>query len=237
MAGDFTKINAKGPNHLQLINTITGLAVTSFKAPSTNGGIQTMDMLPNNRLFIGGYFTKIAGVTHGQIATLNATTGALDGFMNITVPRTATTPAPARGRPSAPASPGVTPAGDRLIVIGNFRTVGGVARDQIVMVDLTTANATVRTDWYTTGYTPICSPNAFDSYMRDVEMSPDGSYFVVATTGGPHSNTLCDVAARLETYAVGPRSRRRGSTTPEATRSGASRSPSPPSTSAATSGG
>ena len=39
--------------------------------------------------------------------------------------------------------------------------------------------------------------------MRDVEMSPDGSYFVVATTGGPHSGTLCDTAARLETYAVG----------------------------------
>ena len=59
------------------------------------------------------------------------------------------------------------------------------------------------TNWYTTGYTPICSPNAFDSYMRDVEMSPDGSYFVVATTGGPHSGTLCDTAARFETYAVG----------------------------------
>ena len=39
--------------------------------------------------------------------------------------------------------------------------------------------------------------------MRDVEMSPDGSFFVVATTGGPHSGTLCDVAARWETYAVG----------------------------------
>ena len=39
--------------------------------------------------------------------------------------------------------------------------------------------------------------------MRDVEMSPDGSYFVVATTGGPTANTLCDVAARWETYAVG----------------------------------
>jgi PKD repeat protein len=39
--------------------------------------------------------------------------------------------------------------------------------------------------------------------MRDVEMSPDGSFFVVGTTGGPHSGTLCDTAARFETYAVG----------------------------------
>ena len=60
VAGDFTKINNKGPNHIQLLNVNTGLAVTSFKAPSTNGGIETMELLPNNRLFIGGFFTKIA---------------------------------------------------------------------------------------------------------------------------------------------------------------------------------
>ncbi len=71
------------------------------------------------------------------------------------------------------------------------------------MIDLTGPTAAVSTTWYTTQYTPICSPGAFDSYMRDVEMSPDGSFFVVATTGGPHSGTLCDTAARFETYAVG----------------------------------
>ena len=105
--------------------------------------------------------------------------------------------------PIGPREAGLTPNGDRMVVVGNFRTVGGIARDQIVMIDLTGATATVATNWYTTGYTPICSPGAFDSYMRDVEMSPDGSYFVVATTGGPHSGTLCDTAARFETYAVG----------------------------------
>ena len=46
VAGDFTKINNKGPNHIQLLNVNTGLAVTSFKAPSTNGGIETMELLP-----------------------------------------------------------------------------------------------------------------------------------------------------------------------------------------------
>ena len=202
VAGDFTKINNKGPNHIQLLNLTTGQAVTSFKAPSTNGGIQTIEMLPNNRLFIGGFFTKIAGVNHGQLVTLNATTGALDPFMDITVANRHNTGAGARA-PIGPRESGVTPAGDRMIVTGNFRTVAGIARDQIVMINLTGATATVQPDWYTTGYTPICSPTAFDSYMRDVEMSPDGSYFVVATTGGPIANTLCDVAARWETYAVG----------------------------------
>ena len=202
VAGDFTKINNKGPNHIQLLNINTCQAVTSFKAPSTNGGIETMELLPNNRLFIGGFFTKIAGVTHGQLATLNATTGALDPFMDLTVDGHHNTGTGAKA-PIGIRESGLAPAGDRMVVVGNFRTVGGLARDQIVMLDLTGANAAVATDWYTTGYTPICSPNAFDSYMRDVEMSPDGSFFVVATTGGPHSGTLCDMASRFETYAVG----------------------------------
>jgi PKD repeat protein len=202
VAGDFNKINGKGPNHLQLLNITTGQAVTSFKAPSTNGGIETMELLPGNRLFIGGFFTKIAGATHGQLAVLNATTGALDPFMDLTVAGHHNTGAGAQA-PVGIRESGFSASGNRLVVVGNFRTVDGLARDQIVMIDLSGATAAVALDWYTTGYTPICSPNAFDSYMRDVEMSPDGSFFVVATTGGPHSGTLCDSASRFETYAVG----------------------------------
>ena len=203
VAGDFTKINGKGPNHLQLLNINTGQAVPSFKAPSTNGGIETMDLLPGNRLFIGGFFNKIGGVTHGQLATLNASTGAFDPFLDLAVSGHHNNTGSGAQAPVGPRESAVTPAGDRLVVTGNFRTVDGLARDQIVMIDLTGATAAVSTTWYTTGYAPICSPNAFDSYMRDVEMSPDGSFFVVATTGGPHSGTLCDTAARFETYAVG----------------------------------
>ena len=146
VAGDFTKINNKGPNHIQLLNVTTGLAVTSFKAPSTNGSIQTMDLLPGNRLFIGGFFTKIAGVTHGQLATLNATTGALDPFLDITVSGHHNNSGSGAQAPVGPRESGVAPAGDRMVVIGNFRTAGGLARDQIVMVDLTGANAAVSTD-------------------------------------------------------------------------------------------
>ena len=39
--------------------------------------------------------------------------------------------------------------------------------------------------------------------MRDVDFSPDGSYFVIVTTGGPNFGTLCDTAARWETNAQG----------------------------------
>ncbi|CAM3679135.1 PKD domain-containing protein [Nocardioides zeicaulis] len=203
VAGDFTKINGKGPNHLQLLDVTTGQAVSSFKAPSTNGGIETMELLPGNRLFIGGFFTRINGVAHGQLGTLDATTGALDPFLDLTVDGHHNNSGSGAQAPIGIRESGVTPAGDRLVVVGNFRTVGGLARDQIVMIDLTGTTAVVSPDWYTSRYSPICSPRAFDSYMRDVEMSPDGSFFVVATTGGPNAGTLCDTASRFETYAVG----------------------------------
>ena len=39
--------------------------------------------------------------------------------------------------------------------------------------------------------------------MRDVDFSPDGSYFVIAATGGPNVGTLCDTAARWNTSDTG----------------------------------
>lgn len=204
VAGDFTKINGKGPNHLQLIDVNTCQAITSFKAPSTNGGVETMEMLPNNRLFIGGFFTKIAGVAHGELAVLNATTGALDPtYMDIDVAGHHNNTGTGAQGPIGIRESGVTPDGSKLVVVGNFRTMHGVTRNQIAMIDLGPTAGTMSTTWNTTGFSPVCSPGAFDSYMRDVEMSPDGSYFVVATTGGPHSGTLCDAATRWETNATG----------------------------------
>lgn len=201
VAGDFNKINGRGPGHVQLLDVNTGQAVTTFKAPATNGGVATMELLPGNRLFIGGFFTKLGGSPHGQLASLNATTGAVDPFIDITVAQNHS-PSPRKFAPVGARESGLTPAGDRMVVIGNFRTADGLARDQIVMVDLTGATAAVSTSWATTRYTSICS-RSFDSYMRDVEMSPDGSFFVVATTGGGgNTSTLCDAAARFETYAA-----------------------------------
>ena len=57
----------------------------------------------------------------------------------------------------------------------------------------------------TTEYGPICG-SRFKTYPTDVDSSPDGSYFVIVTTGGYGGGPpkLCDTAARWEFNRTGP---------------------------------
>ena len=74
------------------------------------------------------------------------------------------------------------------------------------MVDTpTSGNAAVST-WSTNRYDHAhnsgCA-NVFDTFMRDVDFAPDGSYFAVTSTGafggGTGSGTMCDTTSRWET--------------------------------------
>lgn len=80
--------------------------------------------------------------------------------------------------------------------------MAGLRRDQIVMLDLAACPVAV-TGWSTTRYQQQCAA-VFATYLRDVDVSPDGSYFVVMTTGAYRAGSLCDAAARWETAATGP---------------------------------
>ena len=71
------------------------------------------------------------------------------------------------------------------------------------MIDLSTSPATV-SNWQTDRFKPRCY-SVFKFVVRDVEFSPDGSYFAIGTTGGYGSGspTLCDSVTRWETSATG----------------------------------
>ena len=70
------------------------------------------------------------------------------------------------------------------------------------MIDLTGTTAAVA-NWETDAFKPACFNWAFDTWIRDVACSPDGSYFVIVATGGPNSGTVCDTATRWEASATG----------------------------------
>jgi len=192
---------AKG---LVLLRLSDGARVTSFATPSMNGGVNTLAR-SGGRLLVGGTFTALGGQARGGLASLSETTGAVDGFLASSVAENHNWRADRTG--AARAAVGVsrldvTPDGRRMVAVGNFRTVDGLPRDQVAMWDLTGSRAVVRADWRTRGFEASCLYKAYDSYLRDVAFSPDGSYFAVATTGGGNT-TLCDTATRWETAATG----------------------------------
>ena len=211
VAGQFTTVNGTRSRNVALISTVTGALVHGW-APPAMDGVGWTARLANGHLLLGGTFTKVAGVAHAGLVSLNPATGASDGYLAVQV----------AGHHNYTGQPGqsnapvgvhrmdVSADGTRLIAVGNFKTADGVVHDQIVLVDLGATTADVDPGWNSSGYTAACASGAYDTYMRDVAFSPDGSYFVVAATGGGTFGTntdgtraLCDTVTRWSAASSG----------------------------------
>lgn len=206
VGGAFSTLNGGTARKLLLLDTTTGLPVPGFAPPVINGVVNDVKRV-GNRLYIGGTFTRIGTAAHAGIATLDATTGALDPYLDIQLAGhhswTSASPTTDASAPVGVTKLAIDPKGTRLVAVGNFKTVDGTDRDQAFMVDLTGPTAALA-DWQTNRYDPRCYANAYDSWIRDVDFAPDGTYFVIAGTGGyPGYDVLCDAAARWETAATG----------------------------------
>jgi hypothetical protein len=190
--GRFTRINGTAQKSLAKLRLSDGARITQFKG-KTNARVKDM-AVSDGKLYVGGTFATVNGVAHVALAALDPTTGALspDLELQFSGPRTGTLNVDKLD---------ITPDGSKLIATGNWTLVNGLQRDQIVMVDLTTTPASVF-DWATTRYQQQCAA-VFDTYMRDVDIAADGSYFVVVTTGAYRSGSLCDTAARWELGRTG----------------------------------
>ncbi len=162
-----------------------------------------------SRLYIGGSFTSVrSGTTttaRSRLAMLDASTGAVSFGLNVPFEGVYD---PALGGSTQIKRFDVSADGSRLIAVGNFATVGGLARVQVAMLDTSGPTATVA-PWATTRYARAnnnCS-SRFDTFMRDVDFAPDGSWFAINTTGafagGSNSATLCDTTTRWETASTG----------------------------------
>ncbi len=202
LGGAFKKARTTNVRNVIKIDTTTGALITAFKNPSPNGTVLDLALV-GNRLFVAGSFTTMAAAPHGGLAALNATTGAVDEYMGIDVATNHNWPNGSAKAPVGVAKLAASPDGSRIVAIGNFKTADGLARDQVMMIQLGATAAAVDPNWKTVRYTPACASNAYDYYVRDVDFSPDGSYFVVAATGAGFSGTLCDSASRFDTATTG----------------------------------
>ncbi|WP_066361219.1 delta-60 repeat domain-containing protein [Herbidospora mongoliensis] len=174
------------------VSVPSGAAVPSFGATAYGGEITSL-VRQGAHLYVGGDFSHIGRAQRTALARLDANTGAVDPTFTVS---------PGGGRSDAdPKVHAMAATKDRLILDGSFTTLDGRPRDQLGQIDLKTGKVAA---WRTDAYAPHCR-DGFPSYVRGLDVSPDGTYFVVVTTGGasPKTGKLCDTAARFETYAKG----------------------------------
>lgn len=202
VGGTFSNVNGTNIRNVAQLNVSNG-DLTSFRPATLNGAVNDL-VFAGGRLYVAGVFTTAATVPHGGLATLNPTTGALDPYMSVDVSVNHNWTQGSTGARGAVGVSKIDVANDRLVAIGNFkRAEGTLIRDQAMVVLLQPTGTVVDPNWRTTRYEPACASRAYDSYVRDVEFSPDGSYFVIVTTGAHFTGTLCDTAARWEVVDQG----------------------------------
>jgi PKD repeat protein len=208
VAGAFTTAGGRATRMAQF-NLTTGALVAAFN-PSLNGPINDMELV-NGHLLVAGTFTTASGAPHAGLVSLDPTTGAADTYINVQL-----TGHHNYGRVNGAANArvggqaiAVNPSGTRAIVDGNFITAqdstGTYSRDQILSLNLGGSSTAIDPNWNTSAYTYACYSGSYDSYVRDMSWSPDGSYFVVMTTGGYYNSTFqpCDAASRFDASSTG----------------------------------
>ncbi|HWC71197.1 MAG TPA: hypothetical protein VG993_08560, partial [Actinomycetota bacterium] len=189
VAGAFSKANGITRRGILKYDLVNDRIDPTF-APT---GMRTVSdlALANGALIAAGNFTK-------KVMALNPTTGADTGAIDIAVAGTVNPDDETRVRHIA-----VSPDGTRLVATGNFATVNGQNRRRAFMLNLG-PTATLST-WYAPRFAANCpAGGSRREWAQGVDFSPDGSYFVIVTTGGPNGTAtgMCDAAGRFETANV-----------------------------------
>ncbi|MCB0907395.1 MAG: hypothetical protein KDB63_09795 [Nocardioidaceae bacterium] len=195
VGGAFNTVNGATHRKVVRLNVGNGGVVGTFSPGAVNGKVNDLK-LSGDTLYLGGKFTKVAGQNRSRMASLNATNGSVTGKLNVAFAGVN------HGGGTFVSKFDVTPDGSRIVAIGNFTSVEGLSRPQIVMLDTSGASASV-SSWATDRYPDVCA-SVFNTYMRDLDFSPGGDYFIVSTTGAYRgANTLCDSITRWETDHTG----------------------------------
>jgi hypothetical protein len=200
VGGEFGTLNGVAARKLVKLNAVTGGRDTGFD-PSVSAAVKDL-AVQGPRLFLAGEFSTVNGAPRSGLAAVDAVSGALDGDVAVafTVPR--------QGNDARVESIAITPDGATLVAGGNFTVADGQPRWQMALVDVGSRPARLL-DWQTNRFDDreqgqLRCASSFDSHPRDVDVSPDGAYFVVVTTGAYSSRgSLCDTASRWETSARG----------------------------------
>jgi hypothetical protein len=200
--------------NLAEVNTSDGTVNIAY-AHAASGQVEAM-LYTHGHVLVGGYFTALNGTNRGFLASTNPATGAVDGYVNLNI--SGNYVYTDDGGKTAVANPtrvynfGLSPAGDRLLVMGDFTSVGGQGRRQIFVLDLGSTAATLDS-WYSPEFSANCA-TVEPYYVKDATWSPDGTKIYTATNGYKPANGLgyrtsdpraglCDAAAAFSSVSSG----------------------------------
>ncbi len=182
VAGDFRNADGVRVKKLVRYDVRSGTLDPGFVFRITNNRISDLQLV-GDKLFVAGVFP-------GAIVAVDPSTGAkLPYFDGVQ----------ATGQEDGWSTRiyrfAIDPARSRMVVIGAFQAIGGQPRQQAAMVNLGPSSATL-SPWYSTRWDESCA-SSLQWYSRDVDWSPDGSRFVIVTTGAgfPGTPKLCDTAS------------------------------------------
>ena len=196
VGGSFTTIGGVTRSRLAKVRVSDGAVLATFNAGSIPAIVKDL-RLSNGHLWVAGAFTKVGKGTQSVLTTVDPLTGAAQTYMTLPVTGIHNSGITSVNKID------ISPDGSKLVAIGNFNELAGVVHQQVFMLDLTGSSAAVA-PWNTSFYAPSCASWAFDTYMRDLDFSPDGSFFVLSTTGAyGGQDSPCDTQSRWETGATG----------------------------------
>jgi hypothetical protein len=215
LGGKFTSVDGTKVANIAEVSTSTGAVVTAF-GHTANGQVETL-LGVRGHILAGGYYTTINGSGTKYMTSLNPATGKDDGFISLNISGNYQFPG-VSGNGTRVFNQSLSHGGTLDLVMGDFTSVGGAARQQIFMLNLATSPATV-TAWTspewdgsqgeatpaspTTGYPYQCA-TVEPFYIQAAAWSPTDSTIYIGTTGyHPNNwpvgqtprNGLCDAAA------------------------------------------
>ncbi len=159
VAGDFTIIGGQSRNRLAALDANTGLAASWN--PNPNSRVNSL-VVSGSNVYIGGAFTSVGGQTRKALAAIDAITGLATSW-----------------NPNALGSFGANTSinamalyGSKVYVSGGFVTIGGLSRNKLAAIDLTTG---LPTNW-----TPNPSGFVYALKVSDSKLFIGGDFLSLA---------------------------------------------------------
>jgi hypothetical protein len=191
IGGQFTSVNGISATNIAAISTSTGALVPGFGTKMSGGHVDTV-LYVRGHLLVGGTFTSINGSTADPYyASVNPATGQDDGFLHLAISGHYVYHA-VKNNSTELYNQQLSHSGKLLLAEGDFTSVGGLARQQVFMLNVAEATAKI-TGWSSPefdgskgeipgGYPYQCG-DSHPFYIHAAAWSPDDSTIYLAATG------------------------------------------------------